>query len=164
VRKPNKRGENQILTARRETRPKLSNRKSIRFDRWKNPDWTGCLLSRKSISPKTQAAAKIKAKKKKHNRISDRRLNHKTTSTAQPGNRKRRDDFSLDLKRGITTNLQMSSPSLPHLIHVKKNKFLPHFYSKNYEMKLGSGNELQPSTDLYIGPNKRLNDYYAPRA
>jgi hypothetical protein len=31
-------------------------------------------------------------------------------------------------------------------------------------MKLGSGKELQPSRVLYIGPSKRLNDYYTPRA
>jgi hypothetical protein len=29
---------------------------------------------------------------------------------------------------------------------------------------LGSGKEPQPSRVLYIGPSKRLNDYYAPRA
>jgi hypothetical protein len=28
---------------------------------------------------------------------------------------------------------------------------------------LGSGKDLQPSMVLYIGPSKRLNDYYAPR-
>jgi hypothetical protein len=32
------------------------------------------------------------------------------------------------------------------------------------KMKLGSGKEPQPSRILYIGPSKRLNDYYAPRA
>jgi hypothetical protein len=31
-------------------------------------------------------------------------------------------------------------------------------------MKLGSGKEPQPSRVLYIGPSKRLNDYYAPMA
>jgi hypothetical protein len=36
-----------------------------------------------------------------------------------------------------------------------------HFYSRKYEMKLGSGEEPQPSRFLYIGPSKRLNDYYA---
>jgi hypothetical protein len=29
---------------------------------------------------------------------------------------------------------------------------------------LGSGKKLHPSRVLYIGPSKRLNDYYAPRA
>jgi hypothetical protein len=42
-----------------------------------------------------------------------------------------------------------------------KNEFLTHFYSKNYEMKLESGNEPHLSRVLYIGPSKRLNDYYA---
>jgi hypothetical protein len=32
------------------------------------------------------------------------------------------------------------------------------------KMKLESGNEPQPSKVLYIGPSKRLNDYYAPMA
>jgi hypothetical protein len=32
------------------------------------------------------------------------------------------------------------------------------------KMKLESGNESHPSRVLYIGSNKRLNDYYAPRA
>jgi hypothetical protein len=31
-------------------------------------------------------------------------------------------------------------------------------------MKLESGKKSQPSIVLYIGPSKRLNDYYAPRA
>jgi hypothetical protein len=39
---------------------------------------------------------------------------------------------------------------------------LIHFYSRKYEMKLGSVKVPQPSRVLYIGPNKRLNDYYAP--
>jgi hypothetical protein len=30
-------------------------------------------------------------------------------------------------------------------------------------MKLGSDNEPHPSRILYIGPSKRLNDYYAPK-
>jgi hypothetical protein len=30
-------------------------------------------------------------------------------------------------------------------------------------MNLGSGKEPHPSRVLYIGPSKRLNDYYAPR-
>jgi hypothetical protein len=34
----------------------------------------------------------------------------------------------------------------------------------NVKIKLGTGKELQPSRVLYIGPIKRLNDYYAPRA
>jgi hypothetical protein len=34
----------------------------------------------------------------------------------------------------------------------------------NAKIKLGSGKELHPSRVLYIGPSKRLNDYYAPRA
>jgi hypothetical protein len=41
---------------------------------------------------------------------------------------------------------------------------MAHFYSKNLKMKLGSGNEPQPSRVLYIGLSKRLKDYYAPRA
>jgi hypothetical protein len=41
---------------------------------------------------------------------------------------------------------------------------MTHFYSRNTKMELGSGKEPHPSRDLYIGPNKRLNDYYAPRA
>ncbi len=53
--------------------------------------------------------------------------------------------------------------ALPHLIE-NKNVFLAHFYTTNARMKLGSGKELQPSRVLYIGPSKRLNDYYAPRA
>jgi hypothetical protein len=57
-------------------------------------DWTGCLLSRKAISPKTQAAAKIKAKK--HNRISDRRIITKLLALHNLGIRSRRDDFSLN--------------------------------------------------------------------
>jgi hypothetical protein len=32
------------------------------------------------------------------------------------------------------------------------------------KMKLGSGKKPQLSRVLYIGPIKRLNDYYAPRA
>jgi hypothetical protein len=46
----------------------------------------------------------------------------------------------------------------------KKNYklFMAHFYSRKYEMMLESGKEPHPSRVLYIGPNKRLNDYYAP--
>jgi hypothetical protein len=35
------------------------------------------------------------------------------------------------------------------------------FYSRKFEMKLGSGKEPHPSRVLFIGPSKRLNDYYA---
>jgi hypothetical protein len=45
-----------------------------------------------------------------------------------------------------------------------KIEFLAHFYSRNAKIKLGSGKEPHPSRVLYIGPNKRLNDYYAPIA
>jgi hypothetical protein len=31
-------------------------------------------------------------------------------------------------------------------------------------MKLGSGKEPHPFSVLYVGPSKRLNDYFAPRA
>jgi hypothetical protein len=37
-----------------------------------------------------------------------------------------------------------SPPSLPHLISGMKNEFLTHFYSRNYEIKLGSGKEPHP--------------------
>jgi hypothetical protein len=50
---------------------------------------------------------------------------------------------------------------LPSFLIGIKNKFLTHLYSRKYEMKLGSGKEPQPSRLLYIGPSKRLNDYYA---
>jgi hypothetical protein len=36
-----------------------------------------------------------------------------------------------------------------------------HFYSRKYEIKLGSVKKPQPSRVLYIDPSKRLNDYYA---
>jgi hypothetical protein len=42
--------------------------------------------------------------------------------------------------------------------------FLTHFYARKYEMKLGSDKEPYPSRVLFIGPIKRINDYYAPRA
>jgi hypothetical protein len=50
---------------------------------------------------------------------------------------------------------------LPHFIIGMKNKFLAHFYSKKYEMKLGSDKEFYPSRILFIGVSKRLNDYNA---
>jgi hypothetical protein len=64
----------------------------------------------------------------------------------------------------ITTDPRRSPPSLPLLIIGMKIEFLAHFYSKKYELKLGSGKELHPYRVIYIGPCKRLNDYYAPRA
>jgi hypothetical protein len=40
---------------------------------------------------------------------------------------------------------------------------MAHFCSKNAKMKLESVKEPHPSRVLYIGPSKRLNDYYASR-
>jgi hypothetical protein len=51
--------------------------------------------------------------------------------------------FSFRNKKS-TTDLRRSPPSLPHLISAMKNEFLAQFYSKNYEMKLGSGTEPHP--------------------
>jgi hypothetical protein len=70
--------------------------------------------------------------------------------------------YSIKIKRDQLQSWS-SPPSLPHLIGMK-NIFLTHFYTTNAKMKLGSGKESQPSRVLYIGPSKRLNDYYAPRA
>jgi hypothetical protein len=69
--------------------------------------------------------------------------------------------FSIEIQTRFTSNPRRSPLSLPHLISGMKNEFLTHFYSKNYEMKLESGNEPHLSRVLYIGPSKRLNDYYA---
>jgi hypothetical protein len=52
----------------------------------------------------------------------------------------------------------------PSFLIGMKNRFLAHFYSRNSKIKFRSGKEPQPSRILYIGPSKRLNDYYAPRA
>jgi hypothetical protein len=41
-----------------------------------------------------------------------------------------------------------------------KIKFFTHFYSINVKIDLESGKEPQTSRVLYIGPSKRLNDYY----
>jgi hypothetical protein len=71
-----------MLAGRRDRSYQIENQKALTGGKI---DWTGCLLSRKAISPKTQAAAKIKAKKTQQNfRSKD---NHKTASTAQPGNK-----------------------------------------------------------------------------
>jgi hypothetical protein len=64
----------------------------------------------------------------------------------------------------IFVQLLRSPPSLPYLIRGIKNKLLAHFYSRNYEMKLESGKEPQPSSILYISPRKRLNDKCDPRS
>jgi hypothetical protein len=55
----------------------------------------------------------------------------------------------------------MSPFSLPHLIIEIENKFMIHFYSRNYKMKLRSGEESHPSRIIFIWLSKRLNDYYA---
>jgi hypothetical protein len=68
----------------------------------------------------------------------------------------------IDANQEFTADLWRSLPSLPHLIE-NENVFLAHFYTTNARMKLGSGKEPQPSRVLYIGPSKRLNDYYASR-
>jgi hypothetical protein len=47
-------------------------------------------------------------------------------------------DFLLKSSK-ITTDSRRSPPSLPHLIIGIEIKFLSHFYSRKYEMKLGSG-------------------------
>jgi hypothetical protein len=70
--------------------------------------------------------------------------------------------YSIKIKRDQLQSRSLP-PSLPHLIGMK-NIFLAHFYTTNAKIKLGSGKEPQLSRVLYIGPNKRLNDYYAPRA
>jgi hypothetical protein len=57
----------------------------------------------------------------------------------------------------------LSSTLPPSFDYWNENEFLARFYSRKYKMKLRSGKEPHPSRVLYIGPNKRLNDYYAPR-
>jgi hypothetical protein len=52
----------------------------------------------------------------------------------------------------------------PSFDYFNINEFLAHFYSRKYEMILESGKEPHPPRVLFIGPRKRLNDYYAPMA
>jgi hypothetical protein len=66
----------------------------------------------------------------------------------------------INANQEFTADPRRSPLSLPHLIG-NENMFLAHFYTTNTRMKLGSGEELQPSRALYIGPSKMLNDYYA---
>jgi hypothetical protein len=74
--------------------------------------------------------------------------------------------FSLRTNKS-TTDPRRSSPSLPHLIIGRKNRFLAHFYSRHYENEIMKW-QGAPSTlgsDAHMAPSsKRLNDYYAPRA
>jgi hypothetical protein len=88
----------------------------------------------------------------------ERRLDLETTRGDTP---RCKNCFLLNSSK-ITTESRNSPSSLPHLISGMKNEFLTHFYSRNYEMKLGRDNEPQPSKILYIGSIKRLNDYYTP--
>jgi hypothetical protein len=72
-------------------------------------------------------------------------------------------DFSLKANK-FTTDPWRSPPSFLHLIIVIE---IGLWHTSNLgmqKMKVGSGKEPHPSRVLYIGPNKRLNDYYAPRA
>jgi hypothetical protein len=69
----------------------------------------------------------------------------------------------IDANQEFTADPRRSPPSLPHSIG-NENVFLAHFYTTIARMKLESGKEPQPSRVLYIGPSKRLNDYYAHRA
>jgi hypothetical protein len=70
--------------------------------------------------------------------------------------------FLLKLNTIHTTTEVTALP--PSFYYWNGNKFLAHFYSRKYEMKLGSDKESHPSRVLYIGPSKKLNNYYAPRA
>jgi hypothetical protein len=69
--------------------------------------------------------------------------------------------FSLKLNMIHTTTEVTVLPS--SFYYWNGNKFLAHFYCRKYEIKLGSGKESHPSRMLYIGPSKRLNDYYGSR-
>jgi hypothetical protein len=54
-------------------------------------------------------------------------------------------------------NGSMETTALPPSFdYWNENKFLTHFYSKKYEMKLGSDKEPHPSSVLFIGLSKRL--------
>jgi hypothetical protein len=56
----------------------------------------------------------------------------------------------------------MSLPSLPHLIIGIKTRFLIHFYSRHYENEIRKWQGAPTLYGLiYIGVNKRLNNYYA---
>jgi hypothetical protein len=54
-----------------------------------------------------------------------------------------KNDFFIQINT-TTFNPRRSPSSHPHLIIGMKNEFLAHFYSRNYEMKLGGGKKPHP--------------------
>jgi hypothetical protein len=73
--------------------------------------------------------------------------------------------FSIENQQEYNRSTKVSALPPSFLIGIK-TKSCPWHTSTlgTMKMKLGSGKEPQPSRILYIGPSKRLNDYYAPRA
>jgi hypothetical protein len=71
-------------------------------------------------------------------------------------------DFSFKLKQNPYNYGGHRPPSLIWL--ETKNGFLAHFYSRNAKWNWKVSRSPINSRVLYIGPSKRLNDYYAPRA
>jgi hypothetical protein len=65
------------------------------------------------------------------------------------------------IQNTITSDQWRSPYFLSHLIIEIKIKFLLHFYSRKYEMKLESSNGPHPSKVLFIRPSKIINDYNA---
>jgi hypothetical protein len=59
---------------------------------------------------------------------------------------------------------QRSLSFLPHLIIEIKIRSCFTSIIVNAKMILGSEKKLQSSMVLYIGPSKKVNDYYTPRA
>jgi hypothetical protein len=137
-RTPKKRGENRILTARREISPKLADWKSSSLDRWKNTDWTGYWLSRKTISPKMDPSC-CKNQDEKHNRISDRKVNHKTARTAQPRDKIKKKWFFIEIQEGLQLIYKGHRP--PSLIWLLEWKICYWHTSTlvTIKIKLGSG-------------------------
>jgi hypothetical protein len=74
-------------------------------------------------------------------------------------NKMRQTDFSIEVQQDCTRSTEVTVLPLSFDWKLK----LAHFYSRKYEIKVGSGKEPQPSRVLYIGPSKKLNDYYARR-
>jgi hypothetical protein len=112
-----------------------------------------------------QSKGKTRAKEKPGNPNTRLRSETAQGENQRGHNKDEKIGFFIAIQSTIIIELWMSPSSLLYLIIGMEIRFLAHSLQlENGNENVRSGKEPYPSTVLFIGPSKRLKDYYAPIA